>query len=274
MDNNHQDRVRRGDYEIDLKFFVTVLGKCWIFLLLAAVVVGLAAGVYTSFFIPKKYSSTVKMYVDPNAQSSAGSLNNSTADALAETYPPVLRHSDEFAQRVALAMAKLQRDGEPMFPQWTYRNVGTETAPIHVADNWSRVRGMMSTGIMDTKIFYITISSTDPEEAYEMAKIAAEIAPEVLNGTVQIGIAKVIGQPMLDTVEDSPNLSRNIILAALVAVVLVYVAFFLRDLFDTTVYAVEDLLRFELPVLGAVPTFPNADGHTPFRKNDKEGRKL
>ncbi len=267
MDNNRQDLVRRGDYEIDLKFFVTVLGKCWIFLLLAAVVVGLAAGVYTSLFIPKRYSSTVKMYVDPNAQSSASSLNNSTADALAETYPPVLRHSDLFAQRVALEMAKLQKDGEAMFPQWTYTVQDGAEIPV----GWSRVRSMMSTGIMDTKIFYITISSTDPEEAYEMAKIAAEIAPEVLNSTVQIGIAKVIGQPALDTVEDSPNLSRNVILAAIVAVILVYVAFFLRDLFDTTVYAVEDLLRFELPVLGAVPTFPNAEGHGGFRRTDKEG---
>ncbi len=266
MDNTHQDHVRRGDYEIDLKFFVTVLGKCWLWILLAAVVVGLAAGVYTSLFIPKKYSSTVKMYVDPNAQSSVGSLNNSTADALAETYPPVLRHSDLFAQRVALAMAKLEKSGETMFPQWTYTVQDGTESPV----GWSRVRGMMSTGIMDTKIFYITISSTDPQEAYEMAKIAAEIAPEVLNSTVQIGIAKVIGQPMLDTVEDSPNLTRNVILAAMVAAVLVYVAFFLRDLFDTTVYAVEDLLRFDLPVLGAVPTFPSYEAHSGFRKTDKE----
>ena len=268
MDNHRQDRARQGDYEISLSFFLTVLRKCWIFVILAAVVVGLAAGVYTTLFIPKRYSSTVKMYVDPNAQSSVGSLNSSTADALAETYPPVLRHSDEFAQLVALEMSRLTTaEGERMFPSWTSRTDenGTET-PL----NWSRVRSMMSTGIMDSKIFYITISSTNPKEAYEMAKIAARIAPEVLNVTVQIGTAKVIGNPMLDASEDSPSLTRNVALAAMVAAVLVYVAFFLRDLFDTRIYAAEDLLRFELPVLGAVPTFPNAEPSNGSRKGDKE----
>ena len=41
------------DYEIDLGFFVTVLRKCWYWILLVALVLGLAAGVYSSFFSPK-----------------------------------------------------------------------------------------------------------------------------------------------------------------------------------------------------------------------------
>ena len=268
MENNRQDLVRRGDYEIDLKFFVTVLGKCWIFLVLAAVIVGLAAGVYTALFIPKTYSSTVKMFVNPNAQSSASSFNDTTAEALAEIYPPVLRASDTFAVEVALAMAKLEKDGAPMFPHWTYTVEGGEEIPTR----WSRVRGMMSTGISD-KLLYITIASQDPREAYEMAKIAAKVGPEVLNTTVQIGEARVVTQPTLDSAEDSPNLVRNIVLAAMVAAVLVYVAFFLYHLFDTTVYATEDLIRFELPVLGAVPTFPEAEGHGTFKKIGKGGIK-
>ncbi len=267
MDNHRTEALNKGEYEIDLRFFAVVFRKCWLFILLAAVLVGLVAGLYTSLFIPKKYSSTVKMYVDPNAQSSASSFNNTTAEALAEIYPPVLRGSDQFAMNVALAMAKLEKDGEPMFPDWTYTEENGEEVPV----GWSRVRGMMSTGITD-KLLYITISSEDPREAYEMAVIAASVGPEILNDYVKIGDAKVISWPALDTVADSPSVPRNAVLAAAIAAILVYLAFFLRDLFDTTVYAVEDLVRFELPILGTVPSFPNTEDRADVRRTEKEGK--
>ena len=245
------------EYEIDLKFFVTVLKKCWYWLLLAALVVGLTAGVVSSFFIPRKYSSTVNTYVDPNAQSSSGLLNSTTADALYETYPPVLRYSDEFARSVALEMALLtDENGEPMFPTWTYESTVVDGETVLVPLDWERVRDMMTTGIKDSKIFYITMRSTDPQEAFELAKIAKRVAPEVLNDKVGVGTVKVLGDPVLDTAADSPNVLRNIALAAAVAVVLVYIAFFLRDLFDTTIYSAEALEKFDLPLLGTVPSFP------------------
>lgn len=241
------------DYEIDLGFFVTVLRKCWYWIILVALVLGLAAGVYSSFFIPKSYSSTVYMYVDPNPQSSAGLFNSSTADALAEIYPPVLRYSDSFARAVAFEMVMLKDEaGEQLFPAWTYRAGENGEA---VPTNWSRVRSMMSTGIRDEKIFYITMRSQDPEEAYCLAEIAASVAPLVLDETVQVGQVKLLTDPVLDTVPDSPNVSRNAILAAMIGAVLVYVAFFLRSLFDTTVYTEKTLAAFSVPILGTVPFF-------------------
>ena len=258
------------DYEIDLGFFVTVLRKCWYWILLAALLLGLAAGVYSSFFIPKSYSSTVNMYVDPNPQSSAGVFNSSTAEALAEIYPPVLRYSDAFARSVASEMAALtDASGAQAFPAWTYR-IG-DSGEI-VPTNWSRVRGMMSTGIRDEKIFYITMRSQSPEEAYRLAEIAASIAPDVLDDIVQVGQVKLLTDPVLDTVPDSPNVLRNAILAAMVGAVLVYVAFFLRDLFDTTVYTEKSLAAFDLPILGTVPLFTVVDQNVAkAAKGEKEG---
>ena len=59
--------------------------------------------------------------------------------------------------------------------------------------------------------------------------------------------------------------ARNALLVALVAAVLVYVAFFLRDLFDTTVYTEENLASFGLPILGIVPSFPSQEGERPTK---------
>ena len=268
MENQVSDRASH-EYEIDLRFFVTVLRKCWYWILLAALILGLGAGVCSSFFIPKSYSSTVNMYVDPNPQASGGMFNTSTADALAEIYPPVLRYSDAFARSVATEMALLTDDaGAQLFPTWTYRE--GESGEI-VPTNWSRVRSMMSTGIKDDKIFYITMRSQDPEEAYRLAEIAASVAPDVLDATVKVGQVTVLTDPVLDTVPDSPNVLRNAILAAMIGAVLVYVAFFLRDLFDTKVYTEKALVAFELPVLGTVPFFEAAEfTHSKSAKNGKE----
>ena len=271
METNFTEAKSR-DHEIDLRFFFTVLRKCWYFVILAAVVFGLLAGVYSSFFIEKTYSSTVNMYVDPNT-SASGTINFSTADALAATYPPVLRNSDEFKQKVALEMA-LSKDenGEAAFPSWTYRDVGTADAPRPVADNWSRVGGMVSTGIKEDKIFYITIRSTDPHEAYAMAEIAVEVAPDILNDVVGVGRVTVIGYPTLDTAPDSPNVVRNAVLAAMVGAVLMYAVFFLIRLFDTTVYTEGDLAHYGLPVLGVVPTFPPPETERAVKNAGKEVR--
>ena len=259
MDTKHTEN-RTHEYEIDLKFFVTVLKKCWYWLVLAALIVGLAVGVYSSFFIPRMYSSTVNTYVDPNTQASSGLLSSTTADALYETYPPVLRYSDEFARRVALEMALLTNEnGEAMFPSWKYEKVTSNGEEVLVPLQWERVRSMMSTGIVQNKIFYITMHSTDPQEAYELAKIAERIAPEVLNDKVGVGTVKVLSNPKLDTAADSPNVMRNTAVAAVVAAVLVYIAFFLRDLFDTTVYTADVLAKFDLPILGVVPSFPEEE---------------
>ncbi len=272
MENNFTEAKSR-DHEVDLKFFFTVFRKCWYFVILAALIFGLLAGVYSSYFIDKKYSSTVNMYVDPNATSSSGTLNSSTADALAATYPPVIRYSDDFARAVALETALLTKeDGTAAFPAWSYKNLGTAESPKLVADNWSRVRGMMSTGIKDDKIFYITIRSTDPEEAYAMAVIAATVAPDILNEIVGVGHVTVIGDPVLDTAPDSPNVLRNAALAAMIGAVLMYAVFFLIRLFDTTIYTEADLARFGLPVLGVVPSFPPPENERTVRLGNKEVR--
>ncbi len=254
MENSPVENKART-YEIDLKFFYVVFRKSWYWLLSAAIIFGLLAGIYYSVFADKRYSSTINMYVNPNA--SSATLNSSAADALAATYPPVIRHSDQFSKSVALEMAKLTKeDGSSLFSQWTYETLddGTE-----LANGWSRVRSMLSTGIKDDKIFYITIRSTDPTEAYEMAKVAVKVAPTVLNEIVGVGHVEVIGYPVLDAVPDSPNVARNAVIVAIVATVLVYAIFFLIHLFDNIVRFEGDLERFGLPIIGTVPTFPDAD---------------
>lgn len=262
MLENNSAKNQSHDYEVDFWFFLAVFRRCWYWIVIAALLFGLATGVFSSFFIEKKYSSTVKMYVDP----SSAYFNSSAAEELAGIYTDVISDADSFAKKVALRMALLENeDGEPMFPAWKYETVGDTKVPT----NWRRVFQMMTAVAQKDTIFYITIRSTNPQEAYQMAVIATEVAPELLNEVVGFGTAKTIGHPTLDTVPDSPNVTRNVMFAACLGAVIVYVIFFLLRLFDMTIYGEKDLSCFDLPVLGMIPLFPDA-GNEKFNRAEKE----
>ncbi len=247
---NSNESMNSGEYKISLQSFLTVIRRCWYWVALAALLAGLLSGVYTRFFVTKTYSSTVMLYVNPNpkAYPSGSNYNFNTAQELAKVYPTVLKNSDEFSKAVAQYMGEAQNSqGQPL-AGWT----GVEA--------WRQVRGKMTAGtINDQEIVYIRMTSPDPEEAYALAIAAATKAEGILNSIVGTGNIILLSEPVLPTSPNSPGVARNVVLYGALAGLLVYVIFFLLELFDTTVYDEEDLQKFGMPILGMVPFFPDED---------------
>ncbi len=267
MNNANETETGFCEQEITIGFFITVIRKCWVWILLVAVAFSLFSGIYTAYFVDKTYSSTTKLYVNANFSMSSGQYNYDAAQQLALTYPTVLRYSDEFAKAVALDMAKLTEEGETaMFPDWTYKTTGDGE---ETADNWGAVQRKMTAGTIEGKeIVYITMSSTDPKEAYWLAYFAAQEAPAILNEIVGTGKISRISAPVLDTAADAPSLLRNVAIAGIGGALLTFLIFFLKEYFDTTLYSEDDLKKYGLPVLGVVPSFPEIE------KSRKPGSKL
>ena len=231
--------------EMDLHFVFSVFRKAWCWILAAALFCGIAAGVYTEFFIPRKYSVTIVMYVDPMYSAIGGSYSGARAEELATIYPPVLRASDDFAKKVAACMAEAETNGVKDFPAWQ-----SETS-------WKRVRSFMSIGTKDERLFYIRMTSTNPQEAYYLAKSAGMVAGEVLNDIVKAGDVKALTTSLeIPTSPVSPDIKKNVILSACVGAAVCFLVFFLINCFDTTVYTEEDLRSYALPVLGTIPSVP------------------
>lgn len=253
--DNFNEMQGASESAIDLKFLSTVIRKCWYWTIIAAMVFALAMGLYTHFVIPKKYSVTITFYVDPDPLTGGTSYNYTAQEALAETYPSVLKNADDFAHRVSQCMKEARdEDGTLLFPEWGQRNEN---------QNMNSVKSMMTTGVREDRLFYMTMTSADPITAYYLAKFASTEAPYVLNDYVQMGTVKLLTTRfVVPTTPISPSLRRNAVLAAAVGGFLCFAAFFLHDLFDTTIYTESDLKKYSIPLLGMIPSFPIVDSKT------------
>ena len=209
--------------------FIGVLKKCWTYMLVAALVLALIAAVYTSLFVSKTYSSTVKFYVvidRTNANYLSTELE--AAQRIIDSYSSFLKHSDSFSRKVA------EQSGLSYTP--------------------SQLRSMLSVSSMGSEAFYVKVTSTDPQVSYDIAKVIEDIGPAEMIKFVEAGNVKVLNPPMLSLHPDSPNIMKNVAIAAFIGAVLVYGVFVLFNMLDTRIHSEEDLRSFEIPLLGSVPT--------------------
>jgi capsular polysaccharide biosynthesis protein len=232
-------------FEKSIDFFA-VLRKCWYYVIIAALLFGLLAAAYTTYFVEKTYSSTVKFYVVTD-RSTAHYLNTEldAAQTLIDSYSTVLKNNDVFLSDVSA-------------------HSGIQYAP-------SALRSMMTIASMESEAFYVKITNSDSKIAYEIAKTIEQIGPDAMVRFVEAGNVKVLSPAKLSVSPEGPNLMKNVVLATFVGAVLVFALFILLDLFDTRIHTEDDLKRFEIPILGSVPTMPSQSDMK--KKARKEVRK-
>ncbi|MBQ5800603.1 MAG: hypothetical protein IIW20_01830 [Clostridia bacterium] len=231
-------------FEKSIDFFA-VLRKCWYYVVIAALLFGLLAAAYTTYFVEKTYSSTVKFYVVTDRSTAQLRTELDAAQTLIDSYSTVLTNSDVFLSDLAA-------------------HSGIQYAP-------SALRSMMTISSMGSEAFYVKVSNPDPQIAYEIAKTIEEIGPDAMVRFVEAGNVKVLSPAKLSVSPEGPNLIKNVVLAAFVGAILVFALFIILDLFDTRIHTEEDLKRFEIPIFGSVPTMPSQNDTN--KKVRKEGRR-
>jgi capsular polysaccharide biosynthesis protein len=231
-------------FEKSIDFFA-VLRKCWYYVVIAALLFGLLTAAYTTYFVEKTYSSTVKFYVVTDRSTAQLRTELDAAQTLIDSYSTVLTNSDVFLSDLAA-------------------HSGIQYAP-------SALRSMMTIASMESEAFYVKITNSDPKIAYEIAKTIEQIGPDAMVRFVEAGNVKVLSPAKLSVSPEGPNLMKNVVLATFVGAVLVFALFILLDLFDTRIHTEDDLKRFEIPILGSVPTMPSQSDMK--KKVRKEGRR-
>lgn len=106
-----------------------------------------------------------------------------------------------------------------------------------------------------TIAFEVTVTANDPKTAAKIANSIAKIAPKEIVRVVKAGGVEIIDYAKVPTAPSSPNLTKNLIIAAFGGFFLSFLAFFLYEFFDTTITSERDILgEFDIPVLGTVPS--------------------
>ncbi|MDO4363542.1 MAG: Wzz/FepE/Etk N-terminal domain-containing protein [Clostridia bacterium] len=235
------------DIEIDLgKIFYKMRDK-FIYIIIITIVAAIASGLITHFAIKPKYSATTTMYVYSNTDristdSTITSTELTASQDLVNTYIYILK-SDTVLEAVI------------------------KDLNLNVSTN--ALKGAISASQADkTVAFEVTVTARSPKMAAKVANSIAKIAPKEIVRVVKAGGVEIIDYAKIPTKPSSPNLSLNVTVAALAGFFISFVAFFLYELFDTTITSERDLVgEFDIPVLGTVP---NLTGNNEQHKYQKD----
>lgn len=200
--------------------------------ILAGLAVGLICAVLISMFVlPKKYTSSVSLYVNNGQPILNNALNVNDINAsqkLVGTYIVILQ-DEHVIEQVAEQLSR----------------------PVSAA----KLAGMISMGaVNDTEVLAISANTEDPQLSAEICNVFADIAPEVLQRVVKAGSVEVLGEAKAATVPSSPSVVKNGLIGALIGLVLMIGWTFYREMADNTVKSEDDLRKHvDVPVLGEIP---------------------
>ena len=149
--------------EINLGFFWKCLKRCWIFILLAAILAATIAGIFAWTVIPKKYSSSVNFYIK-NSNSDQGVVTSQyvdVSDQLINDYVELIK-SDVVLEQL--------RDTYLIPNDSKAKDLST-----------SALRSTITASSKErTSHFTIKVTHYDPQIAYEIACAIREVAPRAV----------------------------------------------------------------------------------------------
>lgn len=236
MEVSMEDRKneKNGEVEIDLRRVLGALLKhAWIVGIVAVICAAISFAI-TLFFIKPEYQSTVMFYVN-NSSLSIGdtSLDITTGDlsasrGLVKTYIIILKTRETLNDVIDYAGVD--------------RTSGEISNMIEAED------------VSSTEIFKVVVTSTDPQEAEDIASAITYILPKRINSIIEGTSARVVDQPIVPTSRSSPSYVQNTMLGFLLGFLLSVIVIMVRTVLDSTIRAEEDLTTSgEYPVLVDVP---------------------
>lgn len=226
------------EIDIDLRKIFYMMRTKVVYIILSTLLLAVAAGCFTHFFIAPTYSASILCNVKNNTDNSVSENisqdNISASQQLVNTYMGLLE-SDRVMDKVA--------------------------EELGMNESGNAVRKMVTcTWREDTTLFDVTVSSTKPELAAKIANTIAKIAPNEIEDIAMGGTLKIVDVAKVPSSPSAPNTKKNILIGALAGFVISFLGFFIYEMFDTTITNAKDLERdFEIPVLGTIPRLESVE---------------
>ncbi|MBR3108057.1 MAG: capsular polysaccharide biosynthesis protein [Clostridia bacterium] len=219
---------RRDDY-IDLMdlfgFYMSRLP-----LLIAAVLTGaVIAGLFTYFMIPNKFTATSRMYmVSASSDSVVNLADLNIGTSLSSDYVELMQ---------------------------TRPIVEDVIDQLGLDYSYEELLGMLSLSVVNnTRIVKISVTSTDPKEAMDIANQMAKTSKVELPKVMEAPTPTIAEMAVLPTRRSSPSLTKNVMLGSVSLLILTLVPLTVVYRMDDTVKTSEDLEKaFGIMPLSVIP---------------------
>ncbi len=245
MDNlqakeNLMDEPEKGELEIDLVELLYRLLEKIKWLILFAVIGALLAGVYTFRFVTPMYQSTAKLFI----------LNSKDS---------VLNLSD------LQIGSQLANDYIEVFSNWHVHELVMQRLGIE-DKTYSELQSMVSVrNPSGTRIIYITVHSSDPQQAMQIANCYADVAREFIAARMGIEMPTIFEEARAADRPYSPSKTRNILIGFLLGGLLAAAVVVIQFIADDRVHTGEMIeKRLGLATLGLMPA---EESSSPSRKS-------
>jgi capsular polysaccharide biosynthesis protein len=223
---------KSDEVTIDLMELATQLWRHLPILLLTAIL-GAALGFSVSkFVLTPEYEATALMIVNTRQDASANVTSDqiTSATKLVETYSIIIK-SDTVLQQVI----------DNLHLDMTYAELSEK---VSVA------------AVNSTQVMKVTVVDPDVSTAKAICEQITLLAPDLIVESVEAGSVKVISQAKGNADPVSPNVTRNTVVACLVAFMLCAGVIIVRMLLDNKINTEADVTKYlDLPVLGVIPDY-------------------
>ena len=227
----------RDEILISPKMIFEVLRKNLVFIIITVLVFSLGSFFVTNFLVTKHYTSTISLYVE-------------TVDLQADS-----PNSAVYSLNMQNYALKLVNTYIRMLDTNTfYTKLATELNDKYTPDELSKMISYKSDET--TEVFDVSVVSESPTESKVIADTIAEVAPETISNLKSNAKLKVCDEAQLPTKPSSPSLSRNVIIAFAIGLLLALAVSFIRHFLDKKIkYDDEMTTILDIPVLAAIPSF-------------------
>ena len=251
MNQNTDIEIRdRGNEEVEidlLELFSYYMTKIW-WILGAFLLGALIAGLVTHFLITPKYTATAKMYmVSSSSQSVVDLTDLNIGQTISSDYVELLK-----TRPIVEGVIKEQD------LDYTYNEL---------------VNMLSMSVIADTRIIQINATSEDGEEAMNIANALAEKGVTELPKLMDAPEPHIAEYAIVPVNKSSPSLTKNTMIGALLALIIMLAWFTIRFMMDDTFKTAEDIEKeFGVMPLTVIPEGV-IEGFTDNEKNARKRRR-
>ena len=222
---------------INIPVMLSILWKRKWMILLSGIAVALITYVSTLLFVTPEYFTSVTLYAN-NAKSSDMNTTITSAELsasarLVDTYTAIILSDPVLEQVIA------------------DNNLNISAVGLSQRINIAAVNA--------TEVFKVKVKYPSPETAAKIANSIAEIAPVKIGEIVDGCSIKVVSYAKVPRTSAYPDYGTNVIRGFWAGILVSIVFVFLLSVVDTRVKSESDLDEWEVPVLGTIPLFDEAE---------------
>ncbi len=241
---------RPQDTEIDLLLLLRVLlSKAWI-MAIAAVGVGIATFLVSTFLIDKQYQSTAQMYIISRQNEGTTTYSDlQTSTQLVKDYK-VLVTSRPVLEQV---IGNLDLD------------MTTTQLEKHIT----------VTSATDSRVLTLAVTCDDPYKAKMIVDSLADVSAERICSVMQLDGANIFEYGNIPTTPASPSVKRFTLIGVLLGIVVSAGVIIVIYLVDDTIKNSDDIMEYlELSTLALIPLAEEEyDGETKSKSKKKKFRR-